>query len=517
MIIRVSGWVLLLCAAAIASPAQVFTMLAQFNGTNGSGPAASLVEGMDAQLYGSTEYGGIPYNSGTIFRISPRGTLTSLLTLSNPHGSGDPAAALMLSPNRLLYGTSIGFGAGTIFSITPVGALATLHTFVFTDGVAPEGALIQAFNGVLYGTTNQGGTSQVGTIFKITPDGTLTTVHNFSGSDGASPIAGLVQGSNGLLYGTTWIGGANNKGTIYTISLGGAFTTLYSFSGSGDGGLPYGALIQGNDGNFYGAAEGAGNDGTVFRITPTGTLTTLHSFDQIGGSAPLATLTQGTDGNFYGATYFGGAGGEGEIYQITPSGDFTIVYSFGGTGGNQPVGGLVQHTDGAFYGTTSSGGSSQNGTIYRLGMGLGPFLKTLPAYGVVGSTVTILGSSLRGATITGVTFNGTAAAFTNLGAQGLTAIVPAGATTGTVQVTTAEATFEQHGLPGAAIGRLKAGCGQDCPPSKLKEKMNLSGESLVSLTVSIWEETREIWRPRPWRWFQALRFEKERTAAANIG
>lgn len=434
----------MLCAVGIVSPSQVFTSLAEFNGTNGSGPAASLVEGIAAQMYGSTEYGGNPYNSGTIFRISPSGIFTSLLTLNNPLGCAYPAAALLLAPNRLLYGTAIGRGEGNVFSITPVGALTTLHSFDDTDGVAPEGGLVQAFNGMLYGTTNQGGTNQDGTIFKMTPDGALTTMHNFTGSDGAFPAAGLVQASNGLLYGTTWKGGANNYGTIFAISLGGVFTTLYSFSGGADSGFPYAALIQGNDGNLYGTAEGAHNNGTVFRITPAGALTTLHTFDQTDGSAPLATLVQGTDGNFYGATFLGGAGGEGEIFRITPSGDLTIVYSFGGTGGNEPVGGLVQHTDGAFYGTTSSGGSSLNGTIYRLSMGLQPFVKTLPAYGEVGSTVTILGSSLNNATITGVTFNGTAAAFTDLGQEGLTAIVPAGATTGPVRVTTSTGTLSSN-------------------------------------------------------------------------
>jgi uncharacterized repeat protein (TIGR03803 family) len=359
-----------------------------------------------------------------------------LLTLNNPYGSGDLAAPLLLAPNRLLYGTSIGWGGGTVFSVTPVGAITTLHMFVSPEGVAPEGGLVQAFNGMLYGTTNQGGSNQDGTIFKITPDGTLTTIHNFGGSDGALPIAGLVQASNGLLYGTTWAGGANNKGTIFTISLGGAFTTLYSFSGGTDGGSPYAPLIQANDGNLYGAAEGFGTYGAVFRITPAGALTTLHAFNGTDGTTLLSPLVQGTDGNFYGTTLLGGGGGEGEIFRIAPSGDLTIVHTFGGTGGTQPIGGLVQHTDGAFYGTTSWGGSSLNGTVFRLNMGLLPFIKILPAYGVVGSTVTILGSSLNKATITGVTFNGTAAEFTDHGQQGLTAIVPAGATTGPVRITT---------------------------------------------------------------------------------
>jgi uncharacterized repeat protein (TIGR03803 family) len=81
------------------------------------------------------------------------------------------------------------------------------------------------------------------------------------------------------------------------------YTTLASFDGA-NGALPWAALVQGTDGNFYGttAGGGANSAGTVFRITPSGTLTTLYSFcvqsKCVDGRNPYAGLVLATDGNF---------------------------------------------------------------------------------------------------------------------------------------------------------------------------------------------------------------------------
>jgi uncharacterized repeat protein (TIGR03803 family) len=87
------------------------------------------------------------------------------------------------------------------------------------------------------------------------------------------------------------------------------FTTLHTFDVT-DGAFPFGTLVQGLDGNFYGTtAQGNGRNqcalgcGTVFKITPEGTLTTLHNFDKTDGAYPVAGLVLGTDGNFYGSTF----------------------------------------------------------------------------------------------------------------------------------------------------------------------------------------------------------------------
>jgi uncharacterized repeat protein (TIGR03803 family) len=129
-------------------------------------------------------------------------------------------------------------GAGTVFRITPSGRLTTLYNFCSqsgcTDGEYPN-ALMQASNGLLYGTTGQGGANGAGTVFKITAAGALTTLVSFDGADGSGPDAGLVQASNGDLYGTTAGGGASggtnsNAGTVFKITPSGKLTTLYSFA-----------------------------------------------------------------------------------------------------------------------------------------------------------------------------------------------------------------------------------------------------------------------------------------------
>jgi uncharacterized repeat protein (TIGR03803 family) len=168
----------------------------------------------------------------------------------------------------------------------------------------------------------------------------------------------------------------------------------------------------------------------------------LYSFcpqsDCTDGYEAYAGVIQGTDGNFYGETGAGGANSAGTVFSITPSGVLTTLHSFDVTDGEEPFGGLVQATDGEFFGTADGGGINCPpfgcGTVFSLSVGLKPFVETLPTSGAVGTAVTILGSNLTGAT--GVRFNGIPAVFTVVSKSLITAAVPAGATTGTVQVVT---------------------------------------------------------------------------------
>src|ERR1019366_5606581 len=300
---------------------------------------------------------------------------------------------------------------GTVFKITPSGTLTTLHSFDDTDGAGP-GGLIQASDGNFYGTTWVGGANGYGTVFKITPAGALTTLHSFDVTDGSYPF-GLIQATDGNFYGTTDHGGDYSNcnlgcGTVFKITPAGTPTTLYSFD-STDGASP-GWMIQATDGNLYGiTSEGGANGyGTVFKITPAGALTTLHSFDSTDGALPTGGLVQATDGNFYGTTNSGGSDGCGTVFSITPAGTLTTLstlYYYD----PQPWQ-LIQATDGNFYGTAEDNGTYANGSVFRLSVGLGPFVKTEPSSGKVGAAVIILGTNLTGAT--SVSFNGTAATVT---------------------------------------------------------------------------------------------------------
>ena len=272
---------LVLCAAAapIASPAQTFTTLVNFTGTNGANPQyMSLVQGTDGSLYGTTTQGGAN-------------------------------------------------GYGTVFKLTPTGSLITLYNFCAetecADGAHPEAALVLGTDGGLYGTTLGNMASYYGTVFKITPAGTLTTLHTFDSTDGWDPFGALTQAPDGTFYGTTQFGGTKGGwcqdgcGTIFKMTPRGAFTRLYSFDSTASLSAR-GALVQGADGNSYGTTQGGGasNDGTVFVITPGGLLTTLHTFGFTDGAYPESGLFEATNGTFYGTTGEGGANGDGTIFSL---------------------------------------------------------------------------------------------------------------------------------------------------------------------------------------------------------
>ena len=461
------NWFKTTCAAcllwvitAIASPAQTFTTLVTFDGHNGFQPEfGSLVQGLDGNLYGAALVGGA-YDYGTIFKLTPSGTLITIHSFNFTDGYGP--IGLILARDGDFYGTTIEGGAngiGTFYRISPNGGLTVLYNLKPADGADDYGSLIQGTDGSFYGiTTNGGGTNGYGTVFKITVGKriTFTTLHTFGLTDGAYPFGSLVEGTDGNFYGTTSEGGADGYcddgvsvgcGTIFKITPAGALTTLHEFR-IDDGAYPYSGLIQASDGNFYGTTANGGayrDYGTVFKMTPGGELTTLYSFGPTGGNYPRGPLIEGSDGNFYGTTagVFGACGDScGSVFKITSQGVLTPLHLFDYTDGAYSLAGLVQATNGTFYGTTSAGGADQVGTVFSEAVGLGPFVESLPTLGNVGSTVRILGSDFTGAT--SVTFNGTAAKFTVDSPRLITASVPAGATTGAIQVTTPSGTLRSN-------------------------------------------------------------------------
>jgi uncharacterized repeat protein (TIGR03803 family) len=449
-----------LVVAGVAAPsrAQTFTTIHTFDSTDGSLPAAALTQGTKRKLFGTTTFGGVN-NDGTVFTITPSGTLAVVHSFAGTDGRV-LGGGLIQATNGSFYGTTSEDGAnnqGTVFKITASGALTTLYSFCAqpscTDGAEPLAGLVQATNGNFYGTTYSGGANNDGTVFKITPAGVLTTLHSFNVTDGSDVLSGLIQGTDGSFYGTTAAGGANGQGSIYKITPAGVLTTLHSFNVT-DGQSPHGGLVQASNGNFYGTtySGGVNEDGTVFRVTPAGALTTLHSFtgDNGDGDGSVAALIQATDGNFYGTTGGGGANNAGTIFKITPTGTLTTLYNLCSGAcfdGADPEGALVQDTNGTLYGATATGGSVGFGTVFSLSVGLGPFVETQTTSGAKGAAVTILGTTLTGAS--SVTFGGVAAIFTVVSASEITTTVPAGALTGLVKVTVGA-----HTLSSAQIFRV---------------------------------------------------------------
>ncbi len=453
---RINGWktqcAVLVVFAAIGLPAagQTFALVHSFTGAEGANPYAGLVQGLDRNLYGTTTDGGA-YGSGNVFQIAPSGKVTSLYdfcTQSNCTDGQFPVSTLVMGPDGDFYGVTQNGGTynyGSVFKVSTSGALTTLHSFDIVDGVSPYGTLLLASNGNFYGTTNEAGACTTnagcGTVFVISPTGKFKTLYNFcmqSGCpDGEFPVGGLIEGSDGNFYGTTNAGGnstcaGGGCGTIYKITPSGTLTTLYRF-GKTDGAYPAPALVELRKGVLYGSTAGGGanNDGTVFSMTAKGTLTTLYSFNGTNGLSPFV-LIAGSDGNLYGTTLGGGTKDAGTIFNITPDGTLTTLYSF-------PqhfyyyFGGLTQGTNGKFYGTTYFGGPADDGAIYSLSVGLKPLIKVQPSTAKEGETVGILGSNLSN--VTSVSFNGTPATFQILSQTLVKASVPAGASSGMVEVT----------------------------------------------------------------------------------
>jgi uncharacterized repeat protein (TIGR03803 family) len=458
--------------AAVAANAQTFTELHTYPIGSGawSGIRApqGMAQGRDGDLYSTIANNGTGTAvDGTVYKITTTGALSevySFCALTACDDGDDPEGGVTLGLDGNLYGTTkVGGkdGAGTIFKVTPTGTLTTLHSFTnSTDDSVPIYRVVLGQDGNFYGVSEAEYNGQYGAFFRISPSGVFKALGDFDYTNGSLPNL-PTQGTDLNFYGTAQQGGDNgtNCGVVYKVTTGGKITVLHNFAGyPTDGCRPISVLVQGTDGDFYGttysggdsSADGNGN-GTIFKISPSGVYTLLHSFTYgVSGSTnlydaqlPEAGLTLGTEGNFYGVGAYGGMTNYGAIFKITPAGTESVLYSFcyKTCTSFSPATPLVLHTNGDFYGN-SNGNSLGGAVFYSLNVGFKPIIDLVTWTGKVGATVQILGQGFTGAT--GVSFNGTAAKFVNVSDTYMTATVPAGATTGSVTVTTFTSTLKAN-------------------------------------------------------------------------
>ncbi len=352
-----SGTVFMMTAAG------AMTVLHSFAGgpADGAHPRAGLVQTVDGNFYGTTQRGG-DFELGTVFRMTPAGAVTIMHAFAGGEDGGVPNTALIQGSDGNLYGTTyVGGGAsngGTLFRMTPAGSITVLHAFAGNpDGAAPFSALVEASDGNFYGTTFDGGAFNAGTVFRMTPAGAVTVLHSFArgAADGGRPMGTLIQANDGNFYGTTFNGGTSERGTVFRMTPAGGVAVLHSFAGgAGDGAFPWAGVIQGSDGNFYGTTEQGGpfdTGGTVFRMTPDGHLTVLHAFARgtPDGASPITALVQAADGSFYGTALQGGRSTYGITFRfeaVSCVDRLTLRYESGppSVGGTLNVGFTLQST-----------------------------------------------------------------------------------------------------------------------------------------------------------------------------
>lgn len=446
-----------------------------FTGADGSFPNR-IIRASDGNFYGTTLAGGAN-NLGGLFKVTPSGDCTLLTSFTTANGYD--SKWIMEGSNGFLYivqrTTSSGAVVGSVLKCSKSAGVAQVKFYQvpsgLTNGHSPvhlceladgsfaltcttggansRGAvrflssagvsllkvdlttdittsgnalgLVQAPDGLLYGTSRSGGANSAGTIFSLNTTGVLTALYAFpsgSGTTSASAVAPPVLGPDGKIYGVTYGGGANGLGSAYAYEIGVGYSLLTSFtSTTAAGRLPV-CLARGSDGNLYGASAfgGQNNTGAIFGLSTAGVFVFTRPVESSLGTIPTR-VSQTSDGTLYWMTNEGGPSNYGQVWKKTPGSDAVVLVPLNGTvsnparsavllpaldgnfyfmssnasgvgalvrvspagasarvatftsgtsgTGTSPQGYLVQAADGTFYGTASAGGTNGEGTIFK--------------------------------------------------------------------------------------------------------------------------------------------------------
>jgi uncharacterized repeat protein (TIGR03803 family) len=327
-----------------------------FNGTTQGGlPCSDLLLASNGLLYGMTYVGGL-YNDGVLFSFNiDNGQETVLVNFDSatgfPQNGGNQ---LIQGTNGLLYGSTFNGGAhkaGVIFSYDiNMAKDSVLFNFdSLTSGAAPCRGLYQDITtGILYGTTEYGGKNNYGVLYSFNPSTLMDTVLIYFDSvmQPHQNFSRLTLASNGLLYSLGREGGDSNEGVIYDYDIShGSMQVLFSFDGIA-GGYPLGnELMQASNNLLYGMTNsGDSGYGILFSFnTATNIETVLVNFNNSIGGAPYGNLVQNPDNGFlYGMTYEGGLGSEGVFFSYdTSTSTYTKIFDFNGANGESSVSSLI--------------------------------------------------------------------------------------------------------------------------------------------------------------------------------
>ncbi len=274
---------------------SAFTKKHDFTEATGSFPLGDLTQAANGKLYGLTPRGGAT-NDGTIFEFDPTsGVYTKMHDFDDTNGA-EPSGTLVLSSNNKLYGTAYSGGAGgygVIFEYDPATNVFTKKAdFDYaTTGFGSYDRLIQATNGKFYGLNRDGGSggNLYGKLFEYDPATNIITAKvNLGGANGETPEGGLIQAPNGKLYGVTRFGGVNSQGVLFEYDITfNTYTKKFDFGGSASAGIePKGSLALSPNGKLYGATTYGGTNGRgiIFEYDPaTSMLTKKQDFTGANG------------------------------------------------------------------------------------------------------------------------------------------------------------------------------------------------------------------------------------------
>lgn len=378
--------------------AVVVTLDGTFVGKGGAS-RATLMQASDGKLYGMNSLAGLGMR-GVLFSYNPiNNDYQVKVNFEFDNGAGMwPYASLVQGSNGKLYGTTFAGGAnrsGVLFEFDITKGIYTKKfDFDISNGTTPAASMMLASNNKLYGVTRYGGAHNAGVIFEYDPSLNIYSKKiDFQSSEG-SPDAALIQIPNGKMYGVAAAPSAFSNPILFEYDpASNAFAKKVDFNGPVDGNTPGGALLYA-DGKIYGLMRygGANNKGTLFEYDPaTGMMVKLRDFSGTSdGAGPTGSLVKAQNNKLYGVTELGGSINAGTIFEYDPAtGSFNKKFDFTDalSGASNVQSGLVESSNGKLYGATYEGGSGDFGMIYEFDIESSAYTKKHDFKGIDGATI----------------------------------------------------------------------------------------------------------------------------------
>lgn len=448
------AWLGLCLPLALQAQTPTVTLVHGFSGPDGTYPASDLIELPNGNLMGITWNPQTSPATGEIYRLDAMGTIGTVAPLAGTTQCGTPlgydgGSSLFQASSGLVYGVCYSggaYGLGSIYAVSPMGTVHVLHSFSGSDGSHPLGPLVEGVNGDLYGVTRS-------TVFRITPAGVLTLLQTFVRGSGAYvPVGGLTLGSDENLYGVTELYGNSYYGGAYKIDSTGAYSVLGHYYASAYGLNPVVTSSNAVETLCQPTVSVAAAAETLESVDQSGTARVVYALPTYFGSDfvnLVGGLVQGGDGAVYlnGASIIVDPVNPTVAARIDVTGKTTQFAAIDSSIGSVLVGNPLQTASGAIYSAAQTGGPNGLGSVLSVDYGNPApspgILFFAPSSASAPTVVTLWGSHFVGAT--SVTVGGQPVPFTTVASGFIKFSVTKNAMTGPITVTTAGGTVTSAG------------------------------------------------------------------------